>query len=73
MICFIALQMAVLFEKNLKSLQLTWEKAMVKLRQIQVIEWENEGRVRKGLVKVKSEQKEIFQSLGITKPTILSL
>ena len=73
MVCFMAFQMAVLFEKRLQSIKLSWEKAMEKLRRIHVIEWENEGRLRKGLVKVKDEQIEIFKALGVPKPTVDSL
>lgn len=73
MVCFMAFQMAVLFEKRLESIKLSWEKALDKLRRIQVVEWENEGRLRRGMVKVKTDQIEIFKSLGIPKPTVASL
>ena len=73
MVCFIAFQMAVLFEKRLVSLNITWERAMEKLRRVKVVEWENKGRNRRGLTKVHAEQLTIFQAIGAKKPTILSL
>jgi len=73
MVCFMAFQMAVLFEKRLKGLKLTWERAIEKLRRIQVIEWVTEGRRRKGLIKTKQEQLSIFNCIGTTKPTVTAL
>ena len=73
MICFIAFQMAVLFERRLSDLKLSWEKAMDRLRRIVVVEWENEGRCRKGLSRTHGEQLEIFEKLGTSKPTLLTL
>jgi transposase len=73
MVCFIAFQMAVLFERRLSDLKLSWEKAMYRLRRIVVVEWQNEGRHRKGLSRTHGEQLEIFEKLGASKPTLLSL
>ncbi len=46
---------------------------MERLRRIVVIEWENEGRVRKGLSRTHVEQLDIFEKLGTSKPTLQSL
>lgn len=73
MVCFIAFQMAVLFEKRLRGLQMTWERAMEKLRPIAVVEWSQKGKQMRGLVKVKSEQMEIYKAIGSSKPTMASL
>jgi transposase len=73
LVCFLAFQMAVLFERRLGGLQLTWERAMEKLKRIQVIEWEGKNRERKGLVRTKPEQLEIFQAIGSPKPTMAAL
>ncbi|MCD6375215.1 MAG: hypothetical protein J7L94_06775, partial [Caldisericaceae bacterium] len=73
MVCFLAFQMAVLFEKRLSGLKLSWERAMERLRRVVVVEWENEGRRRKGLSRVHDEQLEIFDEIGSSKPTLLSL
>jgi len=62
-----------LFEKRLSGLKMSWEKAMERLRRVVVVEWENEGRRRKGLSRVHGEQLEIFKELGSSKPTLLSL
>ena len=73
MVCFLAFQMAVLFEKRLSGIKLSWERAMERLRRVVVVEWENEGRRRKGLSRVHGEQLEIFNEIGSSKPTLLSL
>ncbi|EHO41114.1 transposase IS4 family protein [Caldithrix abyssi DSM 13497] len=73
MVCFLAFQMAVLFEKRLSGIKLSWQRAMESLRRVVVVEWENEGRRRKGLSRVHVEQLEIFQEIGSSKPTLLSL
>jgi len=73
MVCFIAFQMAVLFERRLSNIKLSWERAMERLRRIVVVEWENEGRRRKGLSRVHAEQLEIFKEIGSSKPTLMSL
>lgn len=73
MVCFIAFQMAVLFERRLSNIKLSWERAMERLRRIVVVEWENEGRRRKGLSRIHGEQLEIFKEIGSSKPTVMSL
>ena len=73
MICFMAFQLSVLFEKRLENIKLSWEKAVVKLRQISVIEWTAEYRKRHGLVKCDEDQLNIFNLIGCSKPTLKSL
>ncbi|MFQ6052472.1 MAG: IS1634 family transposase [Candidatus Hydrothermarchaeota archaeon] len=72
-VCFLAFQLAVLFEKRLEPLKLSWEKAMEKLKRIQVIEWEADGRARQALVKTRPAQMQIFKAVGTVKPTLASL
>lgn len=73
MVCFMAFQIAVLFEKKLKGLKMTWERALEKLRRIAVIDWQQSGVSQKALVKVNPEQMEIFNAIGSAKPTIATL
>lgn len=73
MICFMAFQLSVLFEKRLESIKLSWEKAVAKLRQISVIEWTAGNRKRQGLVKCDENQLTIFNLIGCSKPTMKSL
>lgn len=73
MVCFMAFQMAVLFEKRLQGLKLTWERAMEKLRRVAVIDWQQGDVSRKALVKIKPEQLEIYQAIGSVKPSTTSL
>ena len=73
MICFMAFQLSVLFEKRLESIKLSWEKAVEKLRQISVIEWTAGNRKRNGLVKCHEDQLNIFNLIGCSKPTLKSL
>jgi len=73
MVCFMAFQIGVLFEKRLKTIGLSWERAMERLSRLAVIEWKNENRVRKGLLKVKDEQMNIYDIIGASKPTLMNL
>ncbi len=73
MVCFMAFQMAVLFERRIARLKLSWEKAMQRLKEIMVIEWESDGRRRKALTRTHGQQLEIFELLGTSKPTINAL
>ena len=73
MICFMAFQLSVLFEKRLESIKLSWEKAVAKLRQISVIEWTAGNRKRQGLVKCDENQLTIFNLIGCSKPTLKNL
>lgn len=73
MVCFMAFQIAVLFEKRLSDIKMTWEKAMQSLKRIAVIKWDRGDYTRNALVKVKPEQLEIFKAIGSVKPTTTSL
>ncbi len=70
MVCFIAFQMACLFEKRIGKLQMTWEKGVRKLRRLHVVEWTANSRHRVGLTKADKVQTDIFSLLGCSKPTI---
>ncbi|MBC8382407.1 MAG: IS1634 family transposase [Candidatus Cloacimonetes bacterium] len=73
MICFMSFQLSVLFEKRLKSIKLSWEKAVAKLRRISIVEWTAENRKRQGLVKCDEDQLTIFNLIGCSKPNLKSL
>jgi transposase len=73
MVCFMSFQIGVLFETRLKTIGLSWERAMERLSRLTVIEWKNENRVRKGLLKVKEEQMNIYDIIGASKPTLMNL
>ena len=73
MVCFLAFQLAVLFEKRLEHLQLTWQRAMQKLRRLHVIEWSRNGQKVRGLVHPTAEQLDLFQAVGAKRPTVLDL
>mgnify|MGYP001111560448 CR=1 FL=1 len=73
MVCFVAFQLACLFEKRIKSLEMSWEKAVHKLRQIHVIEWTIKDRHRKGLTKTTDVQQDIFNLLGCQKLSVNKL
>lgn len=73
MVCFLAFQMAVLFEKRLEHLRMSWQRAMQKLRKIQVIEWSQDGRKVRGLVHPNREQLDLFEAVGAKRPTVLDL
>ncbi len=70
MVCFIAFQLACLFEKKIHNLEMTWEKGVEKLRRIHVVEWRTKDRYRVGLTKTTSEQQEIFDLLNCPKLSI---
>ena len=73
MICFMSFQLSVLFEKRLKSIKLSWEKAVAKLRRISIVEWTAGNRKRQGLVKCDEDQLTIFNLIGCSKPNLKSL
>lgn len=70
MVCFIAFQLACFFEKKIKSLDMSWEKGVEKLRRLHVVEWTSKDRHRVGLTKTTSEQQDIFDLLDCPKLTI---
>lgn len=71
MVCFIAFQLACLFEKKVQQkLDMSWEKGVEKLKRLHVVEWTTQNRHRLGLTKTTSEQQEIFDLLECPKLTI---
>jgi transposase len=70
MVCFVAFQLASLLERRIKSLEMSWEKAVHKLSQIHMIEWTVKDRHRKGLTKTTDEQQNIFDLLGCQKLSV---
>ncbi len=72
-ICFLALQLTVLFELRLKSMKMTFERAKQKLRQLHVIDWKSSKNRHKALTQTTPEQLEIFKQLHVPKPTTKSL
>lgn len=72
-ICFLALQMTVFFELRLKSLSMTFESAVEKLRQMHVIDWRSSHSKHKAITTTTAEQSEIFNKLQVPRPTTKSL
>lgn len=70
MVCFIAFQLACLFEKKIESLEMSWEKAVNKLRNIHIVEWNTKDRHRIGLTRPRDEQQTIFKLLDCPKLSI---
>ena len=73
MVCFLAFQLAVLFEKPLEHLRISWQRAMQKLRKIHVIEWSRDGRKVRALVHANREQLDLFRAVGAKRPTLMDL
>jgi len=71
-ICFIALQINILFNLRLKGMKMTFEKAVAKLRTIHVVDWQSGKRKNRALTSAKADQLEIFKTLKVPHPTTKS-